>query len=53
MRWLPKFSIGETCMAEREWEAEGPYLQIVWGRFVFEIALCKIDRDFREGSDAR
>lgn len=54
MRWLPRFSRFGTCIAERDFEAEGRGMQIVFGQFVFEVSLSRIDRDFREDkADAR
>lgn len=54
MNWLPHFYTFGTCLAERDFEAEGRGIQIVVGPFVFEVSLSKIDRDFREEhADAR
>lgn len=54
MGWLPTIHFGGTCMADRDWEAEGFYVLVLWGKLVFEIQLARIDRDFRgEDTDAR
>lgn len=53
-RWLPVITRGGTCMADRDWEAEGWFVQIRWGRFVIELQLATIDREFgEEPADAR
>lgn len=47
-RLLPTITWGGACLADREWEAEGWYLELVWGRFVIELQFAAIDREFRE-----
>lgn len=43
---IPRFSWIGTCIAKRDWEAEGGTLQIVWFGLVFEVTFARIDRRF-------
>lgn len=48
MSWLPRIFFFNECIAEDEFEAEGRKLQIVWGLWIFEIGVARIDRLFDE-----
>ncbi len=52
MSWLPRIEIFGACLAERDWDAEGTQIQIIWRSFVFEFTFARIDR-VRGGTDAR
>lgn len=43
---IPRISIQETAIGADRWEADGRLLQVVWGRFVFEITLARVVRRF-------
>ena len=51
MSWLPHISASGIAMSEQEFEAEGREIQFVWGGWVFQIVLAKIDRRFDEERD--
>lgn len=46
MRWLPRISFQGTCIAAREYEAEGSLIQLCWGPFVIELTFARIDRTY-------
>ena len=44
--WLPRIQLIGATICERHAEYEGYTVQILWGRWVIEFTLAKVDRRY-------